>query len=248
MPLNTFRTPAWCRTARRTLLVLPLLALLVACGTPTMQPEQAAAVKRVGVVSLLPAELLYEKIGITVFNNERATRPVGDVFNQAARQGAERALTQAGREIVQIVDVDVPMLARRVRSASIIFDSNAEQIEDSLRAQVLKHRLDAIVLITENIDGERGLHGIRMLFRSGIGGIRFAVAQGGFATTLVDTRIKKLAANYVGHGSRMVRPDGTEWTYRLNVDLDDATHALVLARLRQVIAEGVASDLSGMGF
>ncbi len=67
--------------------------------------------------------------------------------------------------------------------ARIIFDSVAEQIEDALLAQVHKHRLDAIVLVTQNINGERGLNGVRMFFRSGIAGIRYAVAQGGFATT-----------------------------------------------------------------
>jgi hypothetical protein len=248
MSIADFSLRAFGRTSWRVALVLPLILLLAACGTTTMQPEQAAAVKRVGVVSLLPSELLYEKIGITVFNNERATRPVGDVFNQAARQGAEQALRQVGREVVQLDNIDVPVLARRIRGAAIIFDSEAERIEDTLLALVQEHRLDAIVLVTENIDGERGLNGIRMLFRSGFGSIRFAVAQAGITTTLVDARIKKLAASYIGHGAGVFRPDGKPWTYRLDDDLDDATHAFVLERLRVFVAQGVASDLSGMGF
>lgn len=220
--------------------------MLVACGTPVMKPEQALAIKTVGVVSLLPADLAYQKIGITVFNNERATRPIGDTFNMAARAGAERALKRTGRTVIQL-EVDVASLARRVRSAAIIFDSSAEKIQDELTLLVKQHKLDAVVLVYEGFDAENGINGIRMLLRAGLGDVRTVVGRPDVVTLIVDNKLTKLAIQSNSAYFSGIRPGGQPWSYRLDENLDAATHELASSAMQKAIESGVAYDLELMG-
>lgn len=223
------------------------LSLLVACGTPTMKPEQASSIRRVGIVSLLPSDLRYEKIGVTVFNNERTTRPVGDVFNVAARSTAERLLNQAGRQTMQLM-VDVPTFSRRLLSGVIFFDSPAERISDELVKMAAANKLDAIVLITESFDAENGIHGVRMYLRAGMGDIRFAVASGDLGTLVVDANAKKLATQGRGTSFAVERPQGQPWGYVLEDNLDRPTEERVTAQMVKIIESVVDQQLRAMGF
>ena len=74
----------------RHLATLILAVLLSACAAPKLSPEQAGTIKRVGVISLMPQEVKYRKIGITVFNNEFKSMPGDEVFNDTARATVER--------------------------------------------------------------------------------------------------------------------------------------------------------------
>jgi hypothetical protein len=212
-----------------------------------MKPEQASAIKRVGIVSLLPSDLRYEKIGITVFNNERTTRPVGNTFNVAARNTAERILDQAGRQTVQIT-VDVPAFSRRIRSAAIIFDSPAEQIKDELVQLAAANKLDAIVLIAESFDAENGIQGVRMYLRAGMGDIRSAVASGDLMTLVVDPNAKKLAGQGKGISFSVDRAQGQPWGYVLEANLDRPTEEHVNAQMVRIIESVVSQHLRTMGF
>lgn len=223
------------------------LMLLTGCGAPVMKPEQASTIKTVGIVSLLPSELSYQKIGITVFNNEYAKRPVGDAFNSAARFGAERALKLSGRNVVQL-EVDVPTLAKRIRSGKLHFDSPAEYIHDELRALVEKYKLDAIVLIIESFDAENGINGIRMFFRAGFGNIETAIGMPHVATLAVDTKIKKLAYGGRGISFTAKRPDGLPWVYKLEENLDATTHDYISRLIQNGIEDTVTRDIRTMGF
>ncbi len=239
---------ALCRPAKlvRSLLLAAVLPMLVACGTPVMKAEQAATVRKVGIVSLLPNELSYQKIGITVFNNEYAKRPVGDAFNLAARSSAERTLKLKGREVVQL-EVDVPALAKRIRSGAIIFDSSAERISDALEPLVKQHKLDAIVLIMESFDSENGINGIRLFMRAGFNDIKTAIAMPDIATLIVDANIKKLAAQGRGIPFAIDRPDGQPWTYRLEENLDPATNIRITNAMQGAIGVVASQQINAMG-
>lgn len=228
-------------------LLLTLLTLLTACASPVMKPEQAVSIKTVGVVSLLPSELSYQKIGITVFNNEYAKRPVDNAFNLAARQGAERALKQSGRNVIQL-DVDTNLLAKRIRSSTINFDSPAENIKNELLPLVEQYKLDAIVLIMESFDPENGINGIRLFLRAGFGSIGAAVVMPDVQTLVVDKEIKKLA--YDGRPVRFAakRADGAPWVYRLEDNLSASTHQHISDLVRNSINELVAGNIVTMGF
>lgn len=223
------------------------LTLLAACGTPTMKPTQASAIQRVGIVSLLPNELRYEKVGITVFNNEKIARPVGDALNSVARSAAERSLNATSRQVVQLA-VDVPTLAKRIRSAVITFDSPAEQIKAELSQLARENQLDAIVLVAESFDAENGIQGVRMYLRAGLGDIRLAVADGNLMTLVVDANVKLLAGQFRGASMAIDRPQGQPWSYALQENLDAPTESHVNAQILRTIDSVVSQHIRTMGF
>lgn len=224
-----------------------LLSLLAACSTPNMPPERAASIQRVGIVSLLPSELRYDKIGVTIFNNEHIERPVGEMLNAAARSTAQRILESSGRQVVQIA-VDVPTLAKKMRSAGIIFDSPVEQISDEVIAMAKTHKLDAVMVIAEAYDSDNGIRGVRMFLRAGISEIWFSVASGEVMTTLVDPKAKRLSGQGRGVTVALERPNGQPWKYALKDNLDRETEERVQAQIVTNIEFAVAQHLRYMGF
>jgi len=235
-----------CLKVHRGFPLLAIIFLLTACGTPVIKPEQVSAIRKVGVISLLPVNLAYQKIGVTVFNNEQASLPVGDAFNVAARAGAERELRRAGRTVVQL-DADVAVLAKRIRSATIIFNSSAEQIKDELTKLVQQHQLDAVVLVFEAFDAENGVNGVRLHLRAGFGEIRTVVGRPDVVTLVVDDKISKLAVQSNSGYFSAVRAGGRPWSYRLDENLDASTHELASSSMQKAIETGVAYDLELMG-
>lgn len=224
-----------------------LLSFLAACSTPNMPPERAVSIQRVGIVSLLPSDLRYDKIGVTVFNNEHIKRPVGEMLNAAARGTAQRILESSGRQVVQIA-VDVPTLAKKIRSAGIIFDSPVEQISDEVIAMAKTNKLDAVVVMIEYFDSDNGIHGIRMYLRAGFGEIGKAVASGEIATILVDPKGKRLSGRGGGVTVALERPNGQPWKYALQENLDRETEDRVQAQIVTNIEFAVAQHLRYMGF
>ncbi len=212
-----------------------------------MKTEQASSIQRVGIVSLLPSDLRYEKIGITVFNNERTTRPVGDALNAAARMTAERVLHELGRQPVQLV-VDVPAFSSRLRSGVMVFNSPAERIGDELIRLAKANRLDAVVVIAESFDAENGIQGVRIYLRAGMGDIRFAVASGDIMTLIVDTKAKMLAAQGKGTSFAVERSQSQPWKYVLQDNLDGQTEERVKAQMVRVVESVVGQHLRAMGF
>jgi len=233
----------------KTLLLLAIVTLLGACSAPVLKPEQAARLHRVGVVSLLPSELRYDKIGVTVFNNESASRPLGDSLNLAAREAAERRLVAQGKTVIQLL-VDVPALAQRMRSGAIIFDSSAERIGKELSAMAAQHKLDAILVMAQRFDadtGPRGVRGVRVYLAAGLGDIRAAEARADIQSILVDPDAKALSHDGYGGVSAAVRSNGAPWAYALEENLDQATHQENVTTMLRLIRSVVSAQMIGMG-
>lgn len=232
------------------MLALSLLCFFTACATrpTTLDPVQATSIQRVGVISLLPNNLPVKKIGITVFNNEYKDLPVGNRFNDAARKGVESALRASNKEVIQI-HVPTEELAKKIRSAAIIFDSRAEQIKDELLVIIRQNNLNAVVLILEDFDAENGVHGIWVHLRAGIGDVRSAVGKPDFSTLLVgqDTKYMATASDSRGGWFGVNRVQGT-WTYNLEENLDTLTINELVSSFSTRIEQRAASHIRQIGF
>ena len=238
--------PALQRTVQVVFLTV-VVAMLTACAVPTMKPEQAAMVRNVGVISLLPTDLVYDKIGVTVFNNERATRPIGDAFNSAARLGAERVLKAGGRTVVPL-SVDTRALGVQLYSRSLVMRFSSERIQKQLAALAKENKLDAIVLVAETFDSDNGLRGVRLFLRAGFGDIRFATARPDLSTTLVDANGEVIAIKGNAIGVAVERPQRQPWAYSLEENLDAGTNEFVSATMQRIIESVVADRVREMGF
>lgn len=231
-----------------TVLLSFIVLAFAGCGAPakkTAAPQPK--VNRVGVVSLLPSELSYQKFGVTRFNNEVASRPVGDVFNIAARAGAQSALRVSGRAVIQL-SVDVPKMTRNVQNYPGNLEVKVEQIEEDLQALVEEHKLDAIVLVLETIEKDKPIKGIRVVVRAGMGYITKAEAMPHIAMLALDKKGKRLSMVDVTSSYPASRSSDTPWVYTLAENLDSATHEQLTKFLQTTIESEVEQGVMSLSF
>jgi hypothetical protein len=240
--LQSSRLFFWAKTA----IVLLALGGLFGCSTAPiyLEPAQKSQIKRVGVISLLPSSMPVSKIGITVFNNETKMLPVENRFNEAARKGTEDALRNSGKEVIQ-VEVDAQAMAKKIRSAAIIFNSRAEMIEAELLEIIKKNKLDAVALVLEDFDYENGINGIWLHLRAGMGDIRHVAAKPDFSTLLVGPDTKILLSRRMYGWFPINRPKGM-WTYNLEESLDKATTDHITSTFITHIEQASASNIRQM--
>ncbi len=224
-----------------------MVLVLAGCGAPKKKVIPPEPVNRVGIVSLLPSELSYQKFGITRFNNETAVRPVGDVFNVAARNGAMSALRMGTRAVIQ-VSADVPRLVKNMQDYPGTLDRKVEQIEDDLLALVEQHKLDAIVLVVESFEKGKPVNGIRVVVRAGLGYIDKAEAQPHIGMIALDKKAKKISMVEERSSLLVKRPDDAPWVYKLEENLLSATHDHLTKQLQTAIESAVEQGVMSLSF
>lgn len=213
---------------RRFAVLLPAL-FLGACAAPGLSSPTAASIHRVGVVSQLPQSLAYQKLGLTPVHNESRVLPVaGDVFNTRAREAVEQRLRRSGRfEVKQLAVSGTATLADLARANGV----------------------DAVVVVSENVDSRRGIASLSMLLRAGVNDIRAASALAGVQVTGVmadgTVLLRQQADPYPG--MVVLRPDGQPWAYRLEENLDEGTQQAVVRALLPGITAAVDSALGDAG-
>lgn len=231
----------------RTVFMSFLVLALAGCSAPAKKVAASPKVNRVGIVSLLPSALSYQKFGVTKFNNEVASRPVGDVFNVAARAGAQSALRVSGRAVIQ-VDVDVPKMTRSVQNYPGSLEVKVEQLEEELQAVVEEHKLDAIVLVLETIEKDKPIKGIRVVVRAGMGYITKTEAMPHIAMLALDKKGKRLSMVDVTSAYPAPRASDAPWVYTLAENLDAATHEQLTKFLQTTIESEVEQGVMSLSF
>jgi hypothetical protein len=231
----------------RLLTSLTLLILVTGCATPTvLTPDAQKGLSRVGVLTLLPNEMVYKKIGTTVFNNEVEKESVGVLFNQAAFNEVASRVSTGDRVVIKL-DADTNALARQIRSGAIVWNSPAERIEGEIRRLVSAHSLDAVILVIENYDSDNGIAGIDFFMRTAFGLNDQPVVRAGIATILVDKNAKSIAQRYRGLSMIVRNQNQAQWSYSLRTDLDPKTKQHIQERASDAITQTVRMQLSAMG-
>lgn len=223
--------------------------VLTGCTAAKLQPEQQSSIRRIGIVSLLPTELRYAKIGVTVFNNEFKSYPVGDVLNEAVRISAQRSLQRMpNRSVLQLRD-GMAALSASYYSNSLVMSQATERIQAELSQLAKTNGLDAILVVAEVFDGDQGRAGVRVFLRAGVGKIRSASLMPDVVVHVVDKSGGTLATDYARAIGVPARRAGERiWEYPLEANLDDSTRARVLADMERALGDNVAFKMERLGF
>jgi hypothetical protein len=233
-----------CRKSLQLLLVV-ILCTLSGCTAPVVQPDAAVSINNVGILAFLPSELRYEKIGFTVFSNERLLRPVGDTLNASARSAAESGVKRkVGRKVIQLNE-GLPDLRTKLYSRTLVMRSSMERIQSEL-AQIAKmHNLDAIVVIAEVTDSDQGRTGVRVYHRGP--GFRPQIQP-----DLVIFVVNREGITIARHPSPLfgvpaTRPGNKPWDSDFAKSIDAETHAHVLLATERLVADTVSSRIMELG-
>ena len=231
--------------------VLLVALLLVACSAPVINKEQTVGLKSIGVVSLLPDQISYQKIGVTVFNNEYVNKSVGDALNRKAQISAVAEIKKYSDKTAVVLEVDANTLAKSYRSGALAMAYDVERIRGDLISLAKQNKLDAIIVIAERFDSKNGIDGVRVYLSAGLKDIRAATIQTGMTVSIMaaDGGILgvKSAGGQYGMNRAISRPNGA-WSYKLDDNLDEATLQHISKNVQSAIAEDVATSLRLAGF
>lgn len=223
---------------------LLVLLLLSGCVAQSIKPEQALQIKKIGVISMLPVDLRYEKIGITVFNNEQLVKPVGDKFNNAALNEIQKQLNTK-----EITILSLPKEASdRFYSHSIVMSSATERIQSELAALAKKNNLDTILIISEVFDQDQGRRGVEVFFSAGFGSIRSVTLKPSIAIHVVSHEGKAIAAVGSNIKGKAVSPSvNNEWKYELAQNVSDSEHLRLLDEMALLISSEIKDMATKLG-
>ncbi|MES2910474.1 MAG: hypothetical protein V4718_03745 [Pseudomonadota bacterium] len=238
-----------CRRWMRMGVLLAVAGMAAGCATvKVLEPAQAAAIKNVGVISLLPGSVLYQKIGITVFNNERVEKPAGTALDDAARAGAESAFKGVNRNVKQLA-VDAAQVKELFRPGAIVFSWPPDKARAFLVDSAKQNGLDAIAVVHEVFDSDNGYAGVRYFLRGGFNSIERHGIRADTEVTLYNAKGDVVISRSAGLGAlyAVERPGGKPWAYKIDESLDPATHEQVLSFMKKIIESKTAGHVQAMG-
>ena len=235
----------------RAVAALLLLASLTACSAPKLNEQQAASIKTVGVISLMPQELKYRKIGITVFGNSSKVLPVeGDVLNAHARSVAQNYLNKTGRYAVKQIQIsDVNGMASRLNARTMVMTHSIERIDAEVVELAKANHVDAVVLIAENFDGENRIYGVSVTQFPSLGEANPGAARAGLQVAGLTVGNEIFMSSYAnpGPGTVVARPGGKPWTDKLEDNLDEGTHQNAIKAMLPEMTRMIESAMKNAG-
>jgi hypothetical protein len=221
--------------------------VLAGCAAPRLSPQDDAKIARVGILVLVPEQLAYDKLALTVFGNETSTFDVGDRVNEAIRTTAATRLS-AARPAWQIKQIrrDRERLVERLRVRSLVMSNELERIEVDL-AQLAKDEDVNILLVFKETNYDRlGGAGVGVMERSQLVGGPLTLLQGNLGAYLVDGAGRIGAAANMGFDMDFWRIDGSE--FGLSRPLSAQAAATLAAQLERLVIVNTNKRMTQLGY
>jgi hypothetical protein len=216
--------------------------LLSGCAATRLTDEAEKQIKNVAIISLVPEKANYEKIGLTVFNNERGEIDMGDQINSTIESVATKRLAVARPAWkVATVSYDRAALIKRLNGSSMVMAYNEERIEKELAEIIHANRLDALIVVSaykpENSHGD----GVGVLLRTlNVSSIQNAYAHSNVSLKIMDTNGKIVARSPGQPTSKRIDPVA----YGIGYSLSGNFSPELITRLRADITENLAQTVN----
>lgn len=231
--------------------VLALSLFLSACASSRLTSENEERIKNVAIVSVLPEMAVIQKIGLTVFNNEKVEIEMeGQIRNSIVSTTAASVGRSRSNWTVKEISYDLPVLNRKLRSSGMVISSNVEKIQKDLGELAQQNGLDAILVYApvsyDSIPGE----GAGVVFRTfSLNSITRGYAHGNITLSIVDRRGEIIASSV--NGSKLV-PKGIDAAaygikYELKENLKPEIRNKLAADILSVVKDSVNIRLGDLG-
>lgn len=233
----------------RRLALIFCTVVLVGCASQPLSQEQLQAIRSVGVVWLMPDQVTFQKLGVTVFGNEPSTFDMGEPLEPlVVRAVTDRVAGTRPKWSVRPVRYDAAALLRQARSGGLVFVSDVERIGPDLAGIASADGVDALLVFVpmrwDNAPyfGGEGLG----VWRRALPGLDSPILHANFALHVVDGRGQVLASDVSidrANPIRVAAPD-----YAREVPTDPQTAARLRADLRALALGNVRARAQALGF
>lgn len=222
--------------------------LLTGCGTRPLSQEQSAAIRSTGVVWLVPEVGSFEKLGFTVFGNERGSFRLGEPLAPDVLQVVrQRLATSRPAWRVESLQYDAAALSAKMRSGGMVMSSHLERIESDLAALAARHQVDSLLVFSpvrwDNAPyfGSEGIG----VWRRALPGLDDPILHANFSVAVVDTRGRIVASGSSVDHANPIRI--TEPGYARQVPTEPGELGRLQRDLRSLALRNVAGRLQEVG-
>ncbi len=235
----------------RSIVFLPMLVSigLGGCaGTARRTVDTDAVMKSVAVVSLLREDVPVQKIGLTVFNNDDRTVPMGGELNKVATTVIESRLKLVRPTwVVKPSNADGAKLSQRFGSAGSSWSSHTGTIKSDLAALASSAGVDALfVVIDTTLENERG-KGVGIVLRALPGMEPIALVHANVLVVLVDRDGNEIT-NRIGSGSTSMKASDLGLTADLSSVGQPEVQKALQMQWRTKLRANTAMAMERMGY
>jgi hypothetical protein len=222
------------------LFLVAIALVLTGCAAPRLSQQADQRIKTVGIVSLVPENANFTKIGLTVFNNEYAEIQMGGKINATIESSVAQRLA-AVRPQWQIKPVEYPRVewTQNLYATGFFAGSQRDRVTSDVAALARANQLDAVVLVSkyrpENAHGD----GVGVLLRTlSLSSVGDAYVTSYLSASLLDPQGEVLASSW---GDRQMPPKVIDpKAYGIQYKLADNNDPALQDRLRKDVVDQVA--------
>jgi hypothetical protein len=231
-------------TAMKKRILVLVVMLLSACAAPRLSSTAEQQIKSVGIVSLIPEEANFIKIGLTAFNNEHETIAMDGKITSTVEETLVKALANLRPNwSVKPIAYDRNALISRMQSGFLVMRYQEERIEKELSALARANQMDALIVVSpyrpENVHGD----GVGVTLRTfSLFSIGSAYVNSYIFLTIVDPKGEVIA---MGHDRDAMQKAIDPKAYGIQYKLADNHSPELLAKLRAAILEQVSQSVQG---
>lgn len=224
-------------------LIIVLAIFITGCASTRITPEDEKRIRNVAVITLVPDKANFEKIGLTVFNNERSEFDMGDQITSTIFSTAKKRITAARPKwTIKDISYDRPLLIERINKRSIVMSYAEERIEKELAELSRNNDLDAIFVVTaQQYDSIPG-NGVGVWLRTmSLSSIGRAYVHSNIDVKVVGSNGTVIARGFgLPENPKVINPAAYDIKYEMN----DNMNPNVLNRLRPEILEQLQRSIN----
>lgn len=225
------------------LLVLLLALSITGCASTRITPDDESRIRNVAIITLVPEKVHFDKIGLTVFNNEMAEIEMdGLVTSTILSTAKQRIATARPQWTIKDIAYDRPLLIERINKPGMVMAYHEERIEKELAELASTNQLDALLVINaqkyETIPG----NGVGVWLRTmSLSSIRTALIHSNVDLKVVGPKGTVIARGF-GHPEDPKAIDPA--AFGISYEMKDNMRPELLDRLRPEIVEHLRKSVN----
>ena len=211
---------------------------LMACAASTVSDAQ---IKNIAVVSVIPDDARFTKLGGMVWENEAATFRLGKNISTVVEAIAtKRIATTRPAWNIKTISYDSNALWQRMQSPGLVMATDLEKIQRELAELVRSNALDAIFVVSPGFTSNPRMTGLGVWYAGGRSSISVAYVHSLVSLTLHDStgEVKAVARGIVD--PRPIDPRN----YAMSPSLKDNLRADLIARFSDDILNDLGKNLN----
>lgn len=225
------------------LLSLLLVLSIAGCASTRITPEDEKRIHNVAIITLVPEKAHFDKIGLTVFNNEKAEIEMDGRITTTILSTAKKRLSAARPQwTIKDVVYDRLLLIERINKPGMVMAYHEERIEKELAELASSNQLDALLVINaqryESVPGD----GVGVWLRTmSMSSIRTALVHSNVDLKVVGPKGTVIARGFgLPEDPKPIDPTALGISY----EMKDNMRPELLDRLRSEIVEHLQKSVN----